>query len=1575
MASISFSQVGSFNGVSGGPQVLENPTSLQFGPDGRLYVSEQNGAINAFTIEVQNGEYIATDHELLQLPSGAGVVQSIQNHNDDGTLNSIQARQVTGFVVAGTAANPVLYISSSDPRISNNGDINLDTNSGVVTRVTWNGSEWEAVDIIRGLPRSEENHSVNGLTLSPDGNTLYLAVGGNTNNGAPDAFFSFTSEFALSGTVLEIDLADLESRPILTDPNGGVNGAARQFIYDLPTLDDPTVANDGLREDANGVDVAGPFGGNDGFNQAILPADAPLRIFADGFRNNFDLVLTESGNLFTVDNGSNGGLGGDPIFVNGEATDQVSPGGTGDPEPLFLVTEGGFFGHPNPTRSNQDLEFVVRDDNGNPDASLLINTVPDLSALVPDGVDIADGFIIDPSRFTGDPDRLLESGIRVPFGSAESPALTTLGSSSNGLVEFTSDVFDGALQGALIVTQFNGNVTLLNVNEAGTGLEPLIGPGVDGLLGTADDEVIDNDGIFPLPGLSGQGLPLDVTVGPDGTIFVAEFGPDNINVFAPADGVQGFDTDFDDDGILNVNDPFTRDATNGGSATVLPGETVLFDFDANQDGNLVGPSGFGGGLTGAQINNATDFEAFFQEPSPFPGQIVNLDNVRFITAAGGGTTVVENVSNGTPFGTSNDGEFLFQTGVTIAPTVDTFTVTWNIFNPASEFATSSQRIGGFIGTGDQSNFLSITAGPDPNGEIQIVLEENDVAVASTFLQANDLFNVPANQQISFELEIDPTAGTATPTVTYETGNGTSTVSGGSISLAGTEVLEAILGNNTIQGQTTGLAVGLLSTNNADGNQPGADTFQAIFGDIEIAATGSAPPEGILFRVNAGGPQIAAVDGGPDWLADGAFLVNPGGSGTISFPAVEAGPTVDSSVPGAIFDTERFDFPGFTNLEYTFDVPEAGDYEVRLYFGEGFSGISGAGQRVFDVALEGSIPSSLDDVDLFSQFGPEVGGVISNVVTVNDGTLDIEFLAGIENPQINGIEIIQLEGGGSPPPTNPVVSIAATQDGAEPGSDGQFTVSLSEVASTDTVIAYTVGGTASAGEDFAALTETVTIAAGELTANIEVAVIDDQLDEPEESVTVTLDAVTAGDADVVIGASNAATVTITDDDEATPPDPSVLFRVNAGGPQIAAVDGGPDWLADGAFLVNPGGSGTVSFPAVEAGPTVDSSVPGAIFDTERFDFPGFTNLEYTFDVPEAGDYEVRLYFGNGFGGTSAPGQRVFDVALEGSIPSSLDDVDLSAQFGNQVGGVISNVVTVNDGTLDIEFLAGVENPLINGIEIIQLGDGSSSSPAPPTPPTPPQGDGSFLFSLQADETLNGITYSEQDVVLFNGTDFSLFFDGSDVSLPNTTGASEINALDVISPNELLLSFNQSTTLPGLGTVDDSDVVLFAATSFGENTAGNFSLYFDGGDVGLSSNAEDIDGLTRLSDGSLLISTRGDLNASGFSAVDEDVVLFNPTSLGGNTSGSFSTFVDGSDIDLTAGAEDIDAFDIDAVGDFFFSTRGDLSVSGVSGADDDVFAFALSSTGASTSGSLASDLFFDASQAGLTNDIRGLDLTFS
>ena len=1120
---INFNQAGSFNGVEE-VQVLNNPTSIQFGADGRLYVSEQNGTINAFTVEIQNGEYVATENEELLLPNGVEVVKSIQNHNDDGSLSSESNRQVTGLVVAGTAENPVLYVSSSDPRVATFEDTNLDTNSGVVTQLTWNGTEWEAVDIVRGLPRSEENHSVNGMVLSEDGTKLFLAVGGNTNNGAPSDFFAYTGEYALSGTVLEIDLEDISNRPVLTDSSGGQDGTSRQYVYDLPTLDDSTITNvsDGVGEDISGLDEDGPWGGNDGFNMAILPADAPITIFADGLRNHYDLELTENGQLYTVDNGSNGNLGGNPVDADGNPTEQLGAGeatntpnngGTGDPEPLFLLEQGEYYGHPVPPRSNQDLAWTVYDDDGNPDDSLTPNNVDNLADFVPDGVDIADGFLIDPSKFTDDPARLAESGIRIERDSADSNALATLGSSSNGLVEYTDDVFDGALEGSLIVTQFNGNVTLLNLSDDGTTLEPLVDP-------TEGNEVIDDDGIFPLA--TGQSTPLDVTTGPDGTVWVAEFGDNNINVFAPSDVVEPTDIDFDDDGIANSDDPFIRDETNGSSVFVSPGQNLLWDFDANQDGNLPGPNGYGGGLTGVMIDGDTDFEAFFQEPSTVAGQIVKLDNVKFNTAAGGGTTVIESVSNGDPYQTPNNGEYLFHTGVTVAPTVETFNITWSVFNPGTEFTGSFQQIGGYIGTGDQSNYLKIVAVEGFDDQVQVLLEDNDVVQSLSFIQADGLLDLPTDQQIFFELEIDPTAGTAIPTVSWETGDGNIEVATGeAINLNGTTVLEAIQGNYSVEGQDSGLAVGLFSSNNG---QPEADAFQAVFNDVEITSTGNIS-ETLLWRINAGGSEIAATDGDIAWSADTAsnnshFLSDPGSNNTAVSQTVEPGADIPETVPNAIFNTERWDQAGGTNMQWAFDVPEDGLYEVKLYMGNGFNGTNDPEERVFDVAIEGTVPANLDDVDLVEQFGHETGGVISNTVTVNDGTIDIELLHGVENPLVNGIEIFHLSEDDNSNSALPAVSLIG--DSYIVGEDeGQVQISLltDVTVPSDETINVTfeiVPGTATATEDYeyqsdtgtydpqtGIYTDTVAIAGSSSDATFSVDILPDAIAEGDEAFTVNI----------------------------------------------------------------------------------------------------------------------------------------------------------------------------------------------------------------------------------------------------------------------------------------------------------------------------------------------------------------------------------------------------------------------------------------------------------------------------------------
>ena len=287
------------------PPSLANPTVLRFGPDGALYVATRAGLIHRLPVRETGGK--------LSLGAGEtiGLIAELPNHNDRGEPEPrVRGRLITGLAVAGSAAAPVLYVSSSDPRIERP---EIDTNSGVLSRLTRDGPGWRRDDLVRGLPRSRYDHAPNGAALSADGRSLYLSIGAMTNMGAPSEPFLHLREYPLAGAVLAIDLERTGAGP-----------------FDLPTRGAKRV-----------------FGGEGGANAAVLPADGPVRLHAEGLRNAYSLLMTPAG-MFTIDNGANAGFGGPPR--EGEPDAEVE-GGVQALNPLYWIHSGGLnFGQANPAR-------------------------------------------------------------------------------------------------------------------------------------------------------------------------------------------------------------------------------------------------------------------------------------------------------------------------------------------------------------------------------------------------------------------------------------------------------------------------------------------------------------------------------------------------------------------------------------------------------------------------------------------------------------------------------------------------------------------------------------------------------------------------------------------------------------------------------------------------------------------------------------------------------------------------------------------------------------------------------------------------------------------------------------------------------------------------------------------------------------------------------------------------------------------------------------------------------------------------------------------------------------------------
>ncbi|WP_054682634.1 hypothetical protein [Rhodothermus marinus] len=744
----------------------------------------------------------------------------------------------------------MVYVTSSDPRIGAGGggaDLNLDTNSGMLSRLTWVGTSrddpagyWDKVDLVRGLPRSEENHAPNGMAYDPITNTLYIAVGGHTNAGAPSNNFAFTTEYALSAAILSVDLNALEAMPVQSSGND-------KYVYDLPTLDDPTRPNANGIDDPNapgydGIDINDPFGGNDGLNQAKWDPNGPVQVYASGFRNPYDLVITSLGRMYAVDNGPNGGWGGHPDgeadyptettvglctnkYLPGEPG-STGPGPGGDPEvnnkdnlhfirelepgdPNYVQPgERYYAGHPNPIRGN-----------------------PLGAGLFKDSVWYAPGDPRLPVDWPPVPASLAyaaECDYRQP-GEADG-ALTTFSSSTNGITEYTASNFGGALQGNLLVVSFNGNLFRM-------------------ALSTDGKQVVTKEVLA-----SGFGsIPLDVTTLGDGapfpgTIWVANYQSKTITVFEPNDFLTcsgAYDSALDEDGddysnadeidngtdpcsgaskpadadgdlVSDLNDPdddndtlpdtadpFAIDAANGLN---LP-PPVFYNFFNNDPGTGF----FGVGMTGLMTNGTDDYRLLYDP-----------DNL--IVGGTAGLFTIVAVPPGDAEGAANTQTHAFQFGVAVNSSTAPCVVEGQINSPFFSGAPQvGQSQGIFIGTGTQQDFIYIGLVVESGGEgIEVVHEVGDVAARQFVPVAGAL----SSTHVKFFLEVNPQAGTVQPR--YALDDGVVQDVGAPLTLTG-NLLSVVQGTcEAAPGIPSGLAVGLLAREDSS-----ATPFEATWDYLRV----------------------------------------------------------------------------------------------------------------------------------------------------------------------------------------------------------------------------------------------------------------------------------------------------------------------------------------------------------------------------------------------------------------------------------------------------------------------------------------------------------------------------------------------------------------------------------------------------------------------------------------------------------------------------------------------------------------------------------------------------------------------
>ncbi len=446
------------------------------------------------------------------------------------------------------------------------------------------------------------------------------------------------------------------------------------------------------------------------------------------------------------------------------------------------------------------------------------------------------------------------------------------------------------------------------------------------------------------------------------------------------------------------------------------------------------------------------------------------------------------------------------------------------FTPGSGTVTFTGNSSAINGTAASQTFNNIIVNKTAGQTLSVGGSTATLNVGGTFTETTGNFSAPATMSVTGAVTL--TAGTFTAGANLNTSGdwtnngGTFTPGSGTVTFNNTSAGQTINGSATSQtfnNLTVAKSSATLTIGGSTANAIVSGTLTMTSGNIDCGANTLVLGTSISTLGTLAYTSGNIIGNFKRWI---------GGAGSLNFPVGTAAYNRNALVtfPGDVTGTLTGKFiasdPGSTGLPLTDNT-----HAVENQFTEGYwslvSGDGLSGTASYNLELTGTnFTSYTEDANVRIIKRPSGGG---------SWTLDGTHVPGsaptAKRATLTGFSEF-AHGKARPLPT--VTFTSASQSSANESGTMTVTAQLSATSPVNVTVPFTVTGTATGGTDYTITASPITITAGNMTGTATITITSDALDEPNETVILTMGAPT----NAAQGATTVHTATITDDD-ATP----------------------------------------------------------------------------------------------------------------------------------------------------------------------------------------------------------------------------------------------------------------------------------------------------------------------------------------------------------------------------------------------------------------------------------------------------------